>query len=53
VLSIGGCVKGCAEEDDGSVAQVSSSFMLRVKGCVDGGAQLHLVASTSEMNRNR
>jgi hypothetical protein len=40
------CGKSCAEEEDRSVAQVSSSFMLPGESCVDVDAQLLLVSST-------
>jgi hypothetical protein len=34
------CGKRCAEEEDGSVVYLSSSFMLRVKDCVGVDGQL-------------
>ena len=42
-------VKSCAEEEDGSVAQVSSSTILRVKPVWVSMPSWRLVSSTSAM----
>jgi hypothetical protein len=46
------CGRSCAEEEDEAVVYVSSSFMLPGEGCVGVGAQLFLMATTSDMGRN-